>query len=39
MRTSRLILATILMMTARTFKILTIAVAPKDLKRDFRDMV
>ena len=39
MRTIRLITASILMMFARLIKILTIAVSPKDLKEDFRDMI
>ena len=39
MRLIRLITATFLMMIARIFKILTIAVAPKDVKKDFQDII
>jgi len=39
MRLTRLIIATILMMFARLLKILTIAIAPKDVKEGFRDNI
>lgn len=39
MRKLRLIIACILMMIARAIKILTIAVSPKDLKQQFKDMI
>ena len=39
MRLTRLILATFLMMIARIFKILTVAVAPKDVKKQFQDII
>lgn len=39
MRTPRLIISTVLMLFARLFKILCVAVAPPDTKQGFKDNI